>query len=204
MEIGTDRVLPAPSVAMTVTTLTPVAKLTLRLQFAALLPVAVPPVAAAPLIVTLEIPLPPLPLSVAEPANVMLDVVTVWPGEWLVMVSVGAVVSDVPDGCTVHPNDRVVVARPSVTNTVTTNVPVVVGVPLITPVLELRLNPKGNPVWLNRRVPPSGSLATSVIGAIGWLTMLVWVDGTVRPGIETLTSEEYAPGPAALMARTAT
>src|SRR5678815_1833993 len=189
MEIGTDRVLPAPSVAMTVTTLTPVAKLTLRLQFAALLPVAVPPVAAAPLIVTLEIPLPPVPLSVAEPANVMLDVVTVWPGEWLVMVSVGAVVSDVPDGCTVHPNDRVVVARPSVTNTVTTNVPVVVGVPLITPVLELRLNPKGNPVWLNRRVPPSGSLATSVIGAIGWLTMLVWVDGTVRPGIETLTSD---------------
>ena len=62
---------------MTVTTLTPVTKLTLRLQFAALLPVAVPPVAAAPLTVTPEIPLPPVPLSVAEPANVMLDVVTV-------------------------------------------------------------------------------------------------------------------------------
>jgi hypothetical protein len=194
----------APSRASTVSVLTPATSETLRLQFAVLLPVAVPPVAAAPLSVRLEIPLPPFTLSVAEPANVMLDVVTVWPEEWLVMVSVGAVVSDVPDGCTVHPNDRDVVARPSVTNTVTANVPVLVGVPLITPVLELRLNPKGNPVWLNRRVPPSGSLATSVIGAIGWLTMLVWVDGTVRPGTETLTSEEYGPAPAALTARTAT
>jgi hypothetical protein len=44
-----------------------------------MLPVAVPPVAAAPLTVTLEIPLPPLPLSVADPLNVMFDVVTVWP-----------------------------------------------------------------------------------------------------------------------------
>src|SRR5215204_3114240 len=136
----------APSRASTRIVLAPATSETLRLQFAVLLPVAVPPVAAAPLTVRFEIPVPPVPLSVAEPANVMLDVVTVCPELWLVMVSVGAVVSDVPAGCTVHPNDRVVVARPSVTNKVTTNVPVAVGVPLITPVLESRLKPKGNPV----------------------------------------------------------
>jgi len=144
--ICADRVLPAPSAATTLSRLAPATSETLRLQFAVLLPVAVPPVAAAPLTVRLEIPLPPVPLSVADPASMMLDVVTVCPGVWLVMLRLGAVVSSVPGGFTVHPNDRVVVARPSVTNRVTTNVPVAVGVPLITPVLESRLKPKGNPV----------------------------------------------------------
>jgi hypothetical protein len=69
----------APSRASTVIVLAPITNDTFLLQFAAMLPVAVPPVAAAPLTVTLEIPLPPLPLSVADPLNVMFDVVTVWP-----------------------------------------------------------------------------------------------------------------------------
>jgi hypothetical protein len=69
----------APSRASTVIVLAPITNETFLLQFAAMLPVAVPPVAAAPLTVTLEIPLPPLPLSVADPLNVMFDVVTVWP-----------------------------------------------------------------------------------------------------------------------------
>jgi hypothetical protein len=90
------RALPAPSVAMTVIAFAPVASVTLRLQFAVLLPVAVPPVAALPLTVTLVMPLPPAPLSVAVPLNVMLEVVTVWPLVWLVIASVGAVVSDDP------------------------------------------------------------------------------------------------------------
>jgi len=34
--------------------------------------------------------------------------------------------------------------------------------------------------------------------------MLVWLDGCDSPGIETLISEEYLPGPTALTARTAT
>jgi hypothetical protein len=63
-----------------------------------------------------------------------------------VIASVGAVVSGVLGACTVHPNERDVVSKLSVTNTVTVNVPVVVGVPLITPVLELRFKPSGSPV----------------------------------------------------------
>jgi hypothetical protein len=58
----------------------------------------------------------------------------------------GAAGSDVLGGCTVHPNERDVVSNLSVTNTVTVNDPIVVGVPLITPVLELRFKPSGSPV----------------------------------------------------------
>ena len=71
------RALPTVSVATTVNVFAPVASETLRLQFAVLLPVAVPPVAATPFTVTLWMPLLPAPLSVAVPLNVMLDVVTV-------------------------------------------------------------------------------------------------------------------------------
>ena len=72
-----DRALPAPSVATTVSTFAPMDRVTFRLQVAELLPLAVPPVAADPLTVTLVMPLPPAPLSVAVPANAMLEVVTV-------------------------------------------------------------------------------------------------------------------------------
>jgi hypothetical protein len=71
------RRFPAPSVATTVNVLEPVESGTLRLQFAVVLPEAVPPVAIAPSTVTLLMPLPPLLLSLAVPASVMLDVVTV-------------------------------------------------------------------------------------------------------------------------------
>jgi hypothetical protein len=71
------RVLLAPSFATTVSVFAPLTKLTERLQFAVLLPVAVPPVALLPLTVTLVMPLPPAPLSVAVPLNVMLEVETV-------------------------------------------------------------------------------------------------------------------------------
>jgi hypothetical protein len=70
------RELPAPSLATTVKVFAPVESDTLRLQFAVLLPDAVPPVAVDPFTLTLVIPLPPAPLSVAVPDNVMLDVVT--------------------------------------------------------------------------------------------------------------------------------
>jgi hypothetical protein len=71
------RVLPAPSLATTVKVFAPIARLTERLQFAVLLPDAVPPVALVPFTVTLVMPLPPAPLSVAVPLNVMLEVETV-------------------------------------------------------------------------------------------------------------------------------
>jgi len=64
------RALPAPSVATTVNVFGPATSATLRLQLALVLPAAVPPVAAAPFTVTLVMPLPPAPLSVAVPASV--------------------------------------------------------------------------------------------------------------------------------------
>jgi hypothetical protein len=63
-----------------------------------------------------------------------------------VIASVGAVRSGVLPACTVHPNERDVVSRPSVTNTVTVYVPAVVGVPVMIPVLEFKLTPKGSPL----------------------------------------------------------
>jgi hypothetical protein len=75
--IGNVRALPAPSMATTVITFAPLDSVMPRLHLAVLLPLAVPPVAAAPLTVTLVIPLPPEPLSVAVPVNVMLEVATV-------------------------------------------------------------------------------------------------------------------------------
>jgi hypothetical protein len=71
------RALPEPSVATTVSTFAPGASVTLRLQFAVELPEDEPPVATEPLTVTRAIPLPPAPLSLAVPASVMPDVLTV-------------------------------------------------------------------------------------------------------------------------------
>lgn len=89
------RALPLPSVAMTVTTFALAARATLVLQFEVLLPVAVPPAAAIPFTVTLAMPLPPAPLSVAVPASVILAVLTIWLFVWLVIDNVGAVVSGI-------------------------------------------------------------------------------------------------------------
>ncbi len=91
--IGIVRTFPAPSVATTVITLAPVESVRARVQFALLFPEDVPPDAGEPFTVTLAMPLPPEPWSVAVPASVIIDELTVWPDEWLVMVSVGAVVS---------------------------------------------------------------------------------------------------------------
>ena len=77
--IGVVRALPAPSVATTVSTFAPADRLTLLLQFAVLLADDVPPVANWPLTVTLAMPLPPDPLSVAVPAKVIVAVPTCWP-----------------------------------------------------------------------------------------------------------------------------
>ncbi len=145
----TVRAFPMVSVATTVNVFAPDESVTLRLQFAVLLPVAVPPVAEAPFTVTLPIPLPPFPLSLAVPDSVMLDVVTVRPVVWLVTDSAGAVVSLLLPGTTVHTNERVVVSRLSDTNTLTLNVPVDVGVPVIRPVLALSDNPNGKPLCVN-------------------------------------------------------
>jgi hypothetical protein len=87
------RLLPSLSVATTVSVLAPDDSETLRLQFAVPLPDAVPPDADEPFTQTPVMPLPPAPLSLAVPASVMLDVVTVWPDVWLVTASAGAVVS---------------------------------------------------------------------------------------------------------------
>ena len=166
MVICEVRALPAPSVATTVSTFAPFHSGTLLLQLAVLFPLAVPPVAAEPFTVTEAIPLPPAPLSLAVPANVMLDVDTVCPFEWLVIDSAGAVVSLAPPFCTVHVNAREVVARPSVTRTVTLNVPADVGMPVITPLAELSVNPNGRFVCVNCSVPPSGSVAVRLSGVI--------------------------------------
>jgi hypothetical protein len=71
---------------------------------------------------------------VAVPLNVTVAVVTACPETWLVIVRLGAVVSDVEPPDTVQTNERDTVARPSLTNTVTLYVPAVVGVPEICPV----------------------------------------------------------------------
>src|SRR5262249_35365408 len=94
MVIEDVRALPAPLVAMTVGRLEPPTSVTARRSSAVAAPVAVPPVAAAPFTVTLEMPLLPVPLSVAVPDSVMLAVLTVWPFVWLVIDSVGGIVSD--------------------------------------------------------------------------------------------------------------
>src|SRR4026209_2498661 len=60
---------PAPSVASTVIVLTPADRVIKRLQLATSLPDAPPPAAATPLTMTLVMPRPPLPLSVASPAT---------------------------------------------------------------------------------------------------------------------------------------
>src|SRR5215203_7491552 len=75
--VDSVRALPAPSVATTVTALRPLASVSTRLQFAEAFPVAVPPLALAPFIVTLLIPLPPLPLSLAVPLKVAVLLETV-------------------------------------------------------------------------------------------------------------------------------
>jgi hypothetical protein len=198
------RRLPAPSVATTVNVFEPVESGTLRLQFAVLLPEAVPPVAVAPSTVTLLMPLPPLPLSLAVPASVMLDVVRVWPEVWLVTESAGALVSLLAPGRMVHTNERLVVCRLSDENTVTLNVPDDVGVPVIIPVAELSERPKGSPMWMNCSALPSGSLAERLKGLIATLTVLVWSGGWASDGIEATTSGENAPAAAPLIARTAT
>jgi hypothetical protein len=123
--IGVVRAFPAPSVATTVTTFAPLANVMLRLQFAALFPDALPPDAADPFTVTLVMPLPPAPLSLAVPASVMVAVLTVWPDVWLVMLSVGAVVSGL-DRLIVIVAERGLPA-PSVATTVNVFAPVAIA-----------------------------------------------------------------------------
>ena len=79
--------------ATTVMVLAPAANVSVLLQLALALPVAVPPVAATPFTITCWIPLFPRPESVAVPDSVILAVVTVCPAVWLVTARVGPVVS---------------------------------------------------------------------------------------------------------------
>jgi len=120
---ATVRTFPEPSVATAVNTLAPLVSVTLRLQLAVLLPVAVPPFAVAPLTVTLVMPLPPEPLSVAVPDNVMVDALTVWPDVWLVIESPGAVVS-VPEPLVTVSVDVRTFPAPSVATTLNVFAPI--------------------------------------------------------------------------------
>jgi hypothetical protein len=74
---------------------------------------------------------------------------------------------------TVHTKDRDVGTRLSATKTVTLKVPVLVGVPVMMPVLWFSVRPNGRPVCENRSVSPSGSLADRLNGEIAVLTVLV-------------------------------
>jgi hypothetical protein len=95
-------------------TFAPVVSVKDRLQVATPLAVAAPPEAACPFTVTLTMPLPPVPLSVAVPLIVAFAELTVWPDVWLVIANVGATVSPI-----VHVNDLKTARRPSNTDTVT-------------------------------------------------------------------------------------
>src|SRR2546423_1975256 len=81
------------SAATTVIVFAPALSVSVRFQVATLEPVAVSSVARTPLTVTDEMPLSPLPPSVAVPAIVMELVDTVCPLVWLVIVSNGPVES---------------------------------------------------------------------------------------------------------------
>ena len=98
-------------------------------------------------------PLPPRPLSVAVPRIVWLADVTTSPDAWLVIVSVGELMSGVDDPVMVQTNDRDTVTRPSFTKTVTLYVPAVSGVPEICPVEWLSVSPSGRPVWVKVSEP---------------------------------------------------
>ncbi len=82
------------SLPTTVIVFAPGLSATDRLQFAVAEPVAVPPLAATPLTVTEDMPLFPNPESLAVPATVIGLVLTVWLFVWLVIATVGPVVSE--------------------------------------------------------------------------------------------------------------
>ena len=81
------------SFATTVIVFAPALSATDWLQFAVADPAALPPLAPTPLTVTEEMPLLPNPESLAVPATVIGLDVTVWSLVWLVIATLGPVVS---------------------------------------------------------------------------------------------------------------
>src|ERR1019366_4388879 len=81
------------SLATTVIVFAPETSVTVPLQLAVPLPLAVPPLALAPLTVTEEMPLLPTPLSLAVPLTGKLALVTTTPLAGELIVNAGGVVS---------------------------------------------------------------------------------------------------------------